>query len=117
MARWLLIGSCLLTTLVAVGYRDVQRQRAPDAKPLGAICENTHECRWGTSCMEVEGVMRGQCSASCNANVRCTESFGGNSLCLGADVCARTCRSSAECPSQMRCNASRWCARPEVEAD
>jgi len=110
-ARWLLIGSLLLTTLVAVGYRDVNR--APDAKPLGAACESTHECRWATSCIEVEGVLRGQCSASCNENASCTEAFGGNSLCLGADVCARSCRSSAECPVQTRCNAYGWCERPE----
>jgi len=113
MARWLFIGSLLFTSLVAVGYRDVKR--APDAKPLGGVCESTHECRWGTSCMEIEGVLRGQCSASCNADAGCTASFGGHSLCLGADVCARSCRSAAECPAETRCNAYGWCERPDPD--
>ncbi|MEY4578431.1 MAG: hypothetical protein RL701_3134 [Pseudomonadota bacterium] len=112
MARWLVMCACMFG-VVSVGYREVSR--APDARPLGGVCESTHECRKGTRCFDVQGVMEGQCSAPCNSNALCNNTFGAAALCLGADLCARTCRFSSDCPEGTTCNAYSWCERGEPE--
>jgi hypothetical protein len=109
MARWLLLGSCLLV-IGAVTYSDATR--APDAQPLGGVCESTHECRKGTTCVETEGVVNGQCSASCNSNALCDAQFGSVSICLASDLCVRACQAADQCPDGTACNAYGWCERP-----
>jgi hypothetical protein len=109
MGRWLLLSSCLFV-VGALTYSDATR--APNAKQLGGACSSTHDCRKGTTCVEVAGVMSGQCSAACNATDACQQQFGTAALCLGADVCARTCEASSECPSGTACNSYGWCERP-----
>jgi hypothetical protein len=114
MGRWLLLSACLFV-VGALTYNDVTR--APDAKYLGGACESTHECRKGTTCVDVDGVMSGQCSAPCNASAVCQRGFGNDAICVGADLCARTCQSSAQCPQGTRCNAYGWCERPATASE
>jgi hypothetical protein len=109
MGRWLLISGCLFV-VSALTYSDATR--APDAQHLGGACSTTHECRKGTTCLEVEGVLSGQCSTACNATDACQQQFGAAAICLGADVCARTCEASRDCPSGTACNTYGWCERP-----
>jgi hypothetical protein len=108
MARWLMLSSCLFV-IGAVTYNDATR--APDARPLGGACETTHECRKGTICTESDGVMKGQCSAACNSGAVCEAEFGGTSICLAADLCARSCQNDAQCPGGTECNNYGWCER------
>jgi hypothetical protein len=108
MARWLAAVSMLLA-VVTVGMREVRR--APDAKPLGGTCESTHGCQQGTRCVEQDGVLTGQCSASCSDNLACSERFGAAVLCLGVDLCARACAAEDQCPDDTHCNAYGWCER------
>lgn len=109
MARWIVLSS-FVVAIVTVGLRD--GQRAADAKTLGGVCESTHGCQSGTRCVEQDGVMVGQCSASCSDDSGCTQQFGGAVLCLGADLCARACGDAADCPQGTQCNAYGWCERP-----
>jgi hypothetical protein len=111
MGRWLSLSACLFV-VGALTYSDATR--APDAKHLGGACSSTHECRKGTTCLELEGVMNGQCSAACNASDACQQRFGAGSICIGADVCARTCQTTSDCPASTACNAYGWCERPLV---
>jgi len=108
MGRWLLLSACLFV-LGALTHHDATR--APDAKQLGGACSGTHDCRKGTTCLDVEGVMTGQCSTACNASEACQQQFGGDSICLGADVCARTCGAASDCPAETVCNPYGWCER------
>jgi hypothetical protein len=113
MARWMAIGSFVLVALVTlVSIRD--GKRAADAKGLGGACESTHGCQRGTSCIDQEGVMAGQCSSSCNDNAACSDRFGAAVLCLGADLCARACDDASDCPADTACNVYGWCERPAV---
>jgi hypothetical protein len=57
----------------------------------------------------VDGVMAGQCAASCNSGASCQERFGDESMCLGADICARSCEDRSDCPEGNVCNAYGWC--------
>lgn len=115
MARWLFLCACLFG-LVSFGYHQ-EVSRAPDARPLGSICESTHECRKGTSCIQYESVLQGQCAAPCNADSICVNAFGSSALCLGADLCARACRTSADCPADTYCNGYAWCERQRSESE
>ncbi len=109
MSRWLLL-SCSVLILGAVShYRTV---RSPTAQPLGGACLSDRDCQIDLDCTIAPGVIEGQCSASCNSTEACEETFGAASMCLGADVCARTCESSASCPADTACNAYGWCERP-----
>jgi hypothetical protein len=108
MGRWFFAAVCLVV-VGALGFSDATRAEHP--QPLGGICESTHDCQKGTTCQEIDGVLNGQCSASCNGDDACREPFGRDSLCLGADVCARSCEQNADCPEGTRCNAYRWCER------
>ncbi|MET0385095.1 MAG: hypothetical protein ABW321_04010 [Polyangiales bacterium] len=110
MARWLCLCAGLFA-IAALGYRETTR--AADARTLGAACESTHECQVGTRCVDLEGVMPGQCTAACNADSTCTQAFGAEAQCLGADMCARTCREASDCPDGTACNAYGWCERPD----
>jgi hypothetical protein len=110
MGRWFLVFGCLFV-LGSLAYSDATRARATDARTLGGSCQSTHECKAGTSCIELEGVLRGQCSVNCNSSAACQAQFGAASLCLGADVCARTCDAAADCPENTACNAYGWCER------
>jgi hypothetical protein len=94
---------------VLVAVSNIEPRRQPDARPLGGSCQIDLECQVGLECAHVSGVMKGQCAASCNAEASCQERFGSASMCLGADLCARTCQADAECPSGSRCNDYRWC--------
>jgi hypothetical protein len=108
MARWLLLCALVLVAFV-LGYRAVTR--ASDAQPLGGVCDSTYECQVGTRCVAMDGVIDGQCSATCNSDASCSDLFGAAAMCLGADVCARTCESAADCPSGTACNRYGWCER------
>ena len=110
MSRWFLV-SCCLVVLTAVAY--IGPTRAHDARPLGGQCGSDRDCQLGLSCTHVNGVMDGQCSASCNATPSCQERFGSESMCLGADVCARTCGNDQGCPHGSSCNAYGWCDASE----
>ena len=109
MSRWLLLVCCV-SVLGAVS--SFETTRAPDAQPLGGPCVRDHECQLGLSCVFTPGVMEGQCTASCNETAACTERFGSKSMCLGADLCARTCHGDADCAQGSRCNAYGWCEAP-----
>lgn len=109
MGRWFLLGACLVV-VSALGFSDATR--ASQAKPLGGTCSSTYDCQKGTTCVEIEGVLNGQCSAACNGDEACHEPFGRASMCLGADVCARSCEQQSDCPEDTRCNAYGWCERP-----
>ena len=108
MARWLLLSSSLFM-LGALTYSDATR--ATDARSLGGACESTHDCQKGTTCTTIDGVMAGQCSTGCNSSEACQRHFGAQAMCIGVDVCALGCRSSADCPSESTCNAYGWCER------
>jgi hypothetical protein len=108
MNRWLLVSFCALV-LIAIAY--IEPTRAHDAKALGGECNSDRDCQHGMSCMQVAGVLEGQCSATCNATPSCQERFGAQSMCLGADVCARTCGNDAGCAGDGSCNAYGWCER------
>jgi hypothetical protein len=112
MARWVAL-STILAALVTLGLRE--GQRAADAKGLSGVCESTHGCQRGTRCIDQEGVMVGQCSAGCSDDAACVARFGGRALCLGADLCARACVETSECPEGTACNAYGWCERPAPE--
>lgn len=112
MSRWLFLSSCLLV-LGAVAYA-AEPTRRPDAKDLGAACESTQQCQAGLRCGD-EDVIPAQCSATCNDTSSCQERFGAASICLGADLCARTCGTNAECPGDTQCNAYGWCERARGE--
>lgn len=109
MARWLLLSSSLLVlgALAVVG----PISRAPDAAALGGSCEATRECREGLDCVDREGVIEGQCSATCSDSSSCRAKFGDAALCLGADLCAQTCARASDCPSGTNCNVYGWCER------
>lgn len=108
MARWLLLCTCLVA-VVLFGYRDAVRSK--DAKSLGGVCESTFECKKGTTCISNEGVLEGQCSSECSSSAACAEAFGTGTQCIGADLCARSCRSSTDCPQDTACNGYGWCER------
>ena len=112
MARWLMVCACLFGA-VSFGYREFNR--APDAKALGGLCDSTYECRLGSRCIDVDGVMRGQCSTSCNSSVSCANAFGSTAFCLGADLCARACQTSSDCLPGTECNDYSWCERADDE--
>ena len=109
MARWIVL-SLFVAAVVTMGLRD--GQRAADAQALGGVCESTHGCRQGTRCVELDGVMAGQCSTRCSDQSACAQQFAGAVLCLGADLCARACADAADCPSGTQCNGYGWCERP-----
>jgi hypothetical protein len=106
MSRWLLVSSCLMV-LSSVAY--IGPTRARDARQLGGACVTDRDCQLGLECVQQAGVMEGQCSASCNSTSSCQERFGSESMCLGADLCARTCGNDAGCASGASCNAYGWC--------
>jgi len=106
MSRWLLVSCCVLV-LSAIAY--IEPTRAHDAKPLGGHCDSDRDCQLGLDCMFVAGVIEGQCSATCNSTASCQERFGSESMCLGADVCTRTCGNDAGCAAGGSCNAYGWC--------
>jgi hypothetical protein len=108
---WLLISSLLLLGALS----SIDPARAPDASSLGGTCESTRDCVEGTRCIHTEGAMDGQCSSGCSATQGCQEEFGQASLCLGADVCARTCAQATDCPDQTVCNMYGWCERAASE--
>ena len=110
MSRWLLLASCLLV-LGAIFY--MEPRRMPNAQMLGGACLSDRNCQLGLACTYVPGVMEGQCAAACNSTASCQERFGTESLCLGADVCARTCKLASDCPSGDRCNDYGWCETPK----
>lgn len=112
MSRWLFLSSCLLV-LGAVAYAAEPSRRA-DARDLGAPCERTEECQVGLRCGGSDGVLGAQCSAGCNETTFCQERFGSASVCLGADLCARTCGTSEECPAGTTCNVYGWCETPNA---
>jgi hypothetical protein len=99
MSRWLLLSCCLLV-LAAIGY--AEPRRLPNAHPLGGACVGDRQCQLGLYCKYVPQVMDGQCTASCSSTPACQEYFGTESVCLGADVCARTCKADSDCPTGDR---------------
>lgn len=111
MGRWLLLSFSVLA-LGAVAVIQHDPARAPDARDLGGVCEETRECRSGSRCVDATGVMEGQCSATCSESISCQSQFGQKALCLGADLCARTCGSDSDCPAFTECNLYGWCERP-----
>ena len=108
MSRWLLLCGALLVLLALTA---LEPSRAPNAGPLGAACETDGACQHRLECVDIGGVVEGQCAASCNSSASCQERFGRDSVCLGADVCARTCRLDVDCSGGARCNRWGWCER------
>jgi hypothetical protein len=108
MGRWLWLSSSVLV-IGALSLLDPER--AADARALGGACDSTRECQVGLRCIQGEGAMDGQCSAGCSAGSACQEQFGEQSMCLGADVCARACQKAADCPADTHCNVYGWCER------
>lgn len=106
MSRWLLLSCCVLV-LASIGY--MRPQREANARPLGAACIGDRQCQLDLRCTFVANVMEGQCAAPCNSTPACQERFGSASLCLGADLCARTCQTDRDCPSAGHCNDFHWC--------
>jgi len=107
MSRWLLLSLSVMILGAVVQLRTV---RSPDAKPLGGACLSDSECQLDLQCSNLVGVIEGQCSATCNSSESCTDRFG-SSMCLGADLCARTCDANNPCPDSTVCNAYGWCER------
>lgn len=109
--RWLYVGLTIAALLAAgVSHR---LTRADSAEPLSASCTFDVDCRAGLTCTDVYGVMSGQCSLRCSSTESCRQRFGPRSLCIGADVCVRTCTRDADCPTGTRCNGYEWCERTE----
>jgi hypothetical protein len=109
MGRWLLLSSSLLVLGALTALGPVSRD--PDAHALGGGCQATRECREGLSCVDRDGVIEGQCSATCSESSSCQAEFGAAALCLGADLCARSCARASDCPSGTDCNVYGWCER------
>jgi hypothetical protein len=105
MSRWFLFACCLFA-LAALSYGEPAR--APDALSLGGACARDRECQVGLTCTFEPGVIDGQCTAACNSSASCQERFGAQSVCLGADLCARTCTYNADCGGGF-CNIYSWC--------
>ena len=110
MSRWLLL-SCCLAVLGAVSY--IGPSRAHDARPLGGACSADRDCQVGLVCAADRGVLDGQCTAACNATASCHVRFGAQSVCLGVDLCARSCMTDADCPSGNECNVYSWCEQAQ----
>jgi hypothetical protein len=108
MSRWLFAALC---ALCAAAFGFVEPGRSPTARALGGACAHDRECQLGLQCTFLPDVLEGQCSASCNSTPACQERFGEQSLCLGADVCARACTSldAQTCPKGSTCNLYGWC--------
>lgn len=106
MSRWLFAACC---ALCAAAFGFVEPVRLPTAAGLGGVCAHDRDCQFGLQCTFVPGVLERQCSAGCNATAACQERFGEESLCLGADICARACISSETCPRGSSCNLYGWC--------
>jgi hypothetical protein len=106
MSRWLLLSCCVL---VLAAVSNIEARRLPNARALGGQCLSDSECQTGLRCTHVTDVMDGQCAAPCNSTPWCQERFGSESLCLGADVCARTCKADADCAAGAHCNGYHWC--------
>ena len=109
MGRSFILCSSLLVlgALIALG----PVSRAPGAHALGGSCNATRDCREGLSCVDRDGVIEGQCSAACSESSSCQTEFGAAALCLGADLCARSCARASDCPSGTDCNVYGWCER------
>lgn len=108
MSRWLL----LICSVLFIGFvTDERSGRTPGAEPLGGACLTDRDCQLELECTIDPGVIEGQCSASCNADAQCQDRFGTLSMCLGADLCARSCDASQPCPDGTRCNNYGWCER------
>jgi hypothetical protein len=106
MSRWLFAACCVL---FLVSFTVAHPTRPPSAHALGGSCDDDRDCQLGLQCTSVAGVMEGQCAASCNSTPSCQERFGEQSLCLGADVCARACTNAQQCPAGSTCNLYGWC--------
>ena len=110
MSRWLFAVCC---ALCAAAFGFVEPVRSPTARALGGSCARDRDCQLGLQCTFLPGVLEGQCSASCNSTPACQERFGEQSLCLGADVCARACSGTESCPNGSTCNLYGWCEGSE----
>lgn len=110
MSRWLFAACCLLC-LLSFGF--VEPARSLRAHALGGDCSKDRDCQLGLTCAFIDGVIAGQCTAECNATASCQERFGEESLCLGADICARACKSDQSCPTGSICNSYGWCEGAE----
>jgi len=106
MSRWLFLACC---ALVLSAIASIGPTRAHDARPLGGRCSSDRDCQLGLGCVDQAGVMELQCAAPCNSTPSCQERFGADSMCLGADVCARTCGNDFGCPNGSTCNIYGWC--------
>jgi len=107
MSRWLLLSLSVLILGTVTHLRGV---RSPSAQSLGGACISNRDCQFDLECTNVPGAIEGQCSATCNSSESCTDRFG-ESMCLGADLCARTCDANLPCPDGTACNAYGWCER------
>lgn len=107
MSRWLLLSLSVLI-LGTVGH--LRSVRAPNAQSLGGACTTDRDCQLDLECVAEHGAIEGQCSASCNSSESCEDRYGA-SICISADLCARTCDASNPCPEGTQCNAYGWCER------
>ena len=109
MSRWPLLFCCVS---VLAGLIYSEPIRSPNAVGLGGACSTDRDCQVGLDCGYVPGVLEAQCTASCNTAAACQDRFGRESMCLGADLCTRTCQHDTDCPDVTGCNAYGWCERP-----
>ena len=110
MSRWLFLSLCC-TCLLAISA--APPARSATARPLGGVSATDRDCQSDLQCTFVDDVLSGQCSATCSSTPSCQERFGDESMCLGADMCARTCGNDLACPGGSTCNAYGWCEAAE----
>jgi len=107
MGRWLFLASCL--AILAVLLVASPALRPSGRAQLSDRCDSSFDCQRGLSCSDDEGVLAGQCAASCSTDGSCQERFGQLSMCIGIDQCVRACDDAGICPSGTACNGHGWC--------
>lgn len=80
---------------------------------LGATCSSSSECGDGLMCRTSapDGILMGQCTASCSSSASCRSRFGEHSFCIGAGLCVAECSRTEECPAFTECSSFDWCSR------
>jgi hypothetical protein len=82
-------------------------------KGVGQPCETSDDCEDGLNCRldETDYIAHKQCTASCFAEEECTDRFGEDTMCIGANICTLTCDTDADCPEKSVCSEFGWCSR------
>ncbi len=82
-------------------------------KGVGQPCETSADCEDGLNCHldTTDYIAHKQCTASCFAEEECTDRFGDDTMCIGANICTLTCETDADCPEKSKCSEFGWCSR------